>query len=256
MSKKKTFNEFISEFETKFGKNKYDFDESTFVNSHTPMRCFCHVKDKNGNEHGEFWKTPKALMSNECRKCSYEKRAKNYTMTTEKFIEKAKSVHGDKYDYSKSVYVGTKQPIEIICKKHGSFFQTPNDHLSKKGCPKCNEPHLEKILEKALIDSGINFISQYRTEYLGKQSLDFYIPDKKIGIECQGKQHFGYGGWSKKYDFQRIKELDERKLNLCREHGIEIIYFAEELFAKKILLDITYKDRIITKLNDLLKLLK
>lgn len=48
--------------------------------------------------------------------------------TTEEFIEQAKNVHGDKYDYSKVVYESTQKPVEIVCKIHGNFLQRPLDH--------------------------------------------------------------------------------------------------------------------------------
>lgn len=61
------------------------------------------------------------------------------SFTTEKFIEKAIEIHGDKYDYSQTLYVFAKQPVRIICKKHGAFEQRPNDHINKKtGCPSCS----------------------------------------------------------------------------------------------------------------------
>ena len=59
------------------------------------------------------------------------------TLTTEQFIERARKIHGDRYDYSKVVYVNNHTKIEIICSEHGSFFQKPNGHLSKNGCLLC-----------------------------------------------------------------------------------------------------------------------
>ena len=59
-------------------------------------------------------------------------------LTNDEFIKKAKKVHGDKYDYSKSNYISVHDKISIICKKHGIFYQTPNSHVSDNhGCPKC-----------------------------------------------------------------------------------------------------------------------
>lgn len=65
--------------------------------------------------------------------------------TTEQFIEQAKIIHGDKYDYSKTVYQNCKNKVCIICNNvdefgniHGEFWQTPDNHInSKQGCPKC-----------------------------------------------------------------------------------------------------------------------
>lgn len=58
-------------------------------------------------------------------------------ITTDIFIERAKTVHGDKYDYSKSIYTGTHNKLCIICPKHGEFWQTAHNHIDGHGCPKC-----------------------------------------------------------------------------------------------------------------------
>lgn len=50
-------------------------------------------------------------------------------LTTQEFIEKAKSIHGDKYDYSKAIYTTAKKKLIIICPIHGEFEQTPDGHL-------------------------------------------------------------------------------------------------------------------------------
>ena len=57
--------------------------------------------------------------------------------TREEFIEDAKKVHGDKYDYSKVEYVNIKTKVCIICPIHGEFWQTPDDHISGRGCMLC-----------------------------------------------------------------------------------------------------------------------
>jgi len=65
-------------------------------------------------------------------------------LTTEKFIKKAREKHGDKYDYSKTIYRGSKTKSTIICPKHGEFQQRPADHL-RYDCRKCGiESRVEK----------------------------------------------------------------------------------------------------------------
>lgn len=59
-------------------------------------------------------------------------------LTTQEFIEKAKKVHGDKYDYSKVKYVNSVTKVCIVCPIHGEFWQTPNIHLFNHGCQKCS----------------------------------------------------------------------------------------------------------------------
>ena len=57
--------------------------------------------------------------------------------TTEEFIELARQVHGDKYDYSKTVYLNKRSKVIITCPIHGDFEQNAHSHLNGRGCPKC-----------------------------------------------------------------------------------------------------------------------
>lgn len=58
-------------------------------------------------------------------------------VTNKTFIEKAKSVHGNKYDYSIVNYITSKTKVDIVCSKHGVFSQRPNCHLNGAGCKLC-----------------------------------------------------------------------------------------------------------------------
>jgi hypothetical protein len=71
-------------------------------------------------------------------------------LTKEIFVERAIKVHGDSYDYSKAIYTYYNRKLEIICKKHGSFFQQPNNHIfSKQGCKLCGNIKLSEKLSKS-----------------------------------------------------------------------------------------------------------
>ena len=58
-------------------------------------------------------------------------------VTTESFIINSKLIHGNKYNYSLVNYYKAKIKVKIMCKEHGVFEQTPNNHLNGKGCPLC-----------------------------------------------------------------------------------------------------------------------
>src|SRR5690606_9931991 len=58
-------------------------------------------------------------------------------VTTEEFIERARKVHGDKYDYSLVDYIKNNIKVCIICPEHGEFWQVPSSHTSGLGCKKC-----------------------------------------------------------------------------------------------------------------------
>lgn len=85
--------------------------------------------------------------------------------TTEDFIKEAINVHGDEYDYSKSNYQGTNTKIEIICNKHGSFFQTPKNHLKGQGCPECGKLQISISETKPFIQFLKEAFSVHKQKY-------------------------------------------------------------------------------------------
>ena len=77
-------------------------------------------------------------MTVRCGPCGRRKIWEGRATTTKSFIAKAKAVHGEKYDYSKSIYTGTHEKLTIICPEHGAFEQAPTNHIdSKQGCMTC-----------------------------------------------------------------------------------------------------------------------
>jgi very-short-patch-repair endonuclease len=67
-------------------------------------------------------------------------------------------------------------------------------------------------------------------DWLGKQSLDFFLSDCKVGIECQGSQHFIEDKFMKELEI--IKSRDLKKKQLCKENGVKLIYFLDKRFNK------------------------
>ena len=201
-------------------EGKYDYSNVDYVNSKTKVCIICP-------EHGEFKQIPNShLNGNGCPKCSSV-----YVPTTEEWIVSARKVHGDKYDYSKVKYINANTKVCIICPEHGEFKQRPSVHLSDKGCPKCNLSHLERSVKHYLDDIGITYDYQKHFDWLGLQSLDFYLPDYNVGIECQGEQHFfpvDFAGegveWACK-EFDKTVSRDKKKKKLCEKHGVKLLYF-------------------------------
>lgn len=67
-------------------------------------------------------------------------------MSQETFIARARNVHGDKYDYSKTVYQDMRSKILIVCPRHGEFWQRAQSHILGNGCPECkHEKHIERF---------------------------------------------------------------------------------------------------------------
>ena len=125
-------------------------------------------------------------------------------MNTEKFIEKAKQIHGDKYDYSLTNYTDYKTPVTIICKIHSTFVQTPTSHLCKKrGCQTCanigNGYQRRKTKEQFIIDAQYKFGNSfdYSKVIYNTQKDEVIIICNKCNKEFKKKpvNHLSGGGW-------------------------------------------------------------
>lgn len=111
--------------------DKYDYSKVVYVKSDVKVEIVC-------KEHGSFWQMPMYHAQGVgCPKCANEENAKTRTKDLQHYLSKAKEVHRDKYDYSKVVFVERGSKVEILCKVHGSFWQTFSSHLQGCGCPKC-----------------------------------------------------------------------------------------------------------------------
>lgn len=166
----------------KMHNNKYDYSKVVYLHSQSKITVICP-------EHGEFKQTPAShLNGNGCSLCMY----KNKKLTTEEFIQKATEVHGEKYDYTKSVYTHTRNKIIITCCEHGDFLQIPNSHLSNKsGCPGCNSSKGELAIQDILEKHQIQKEKEYKIpEVADNFEYDFYLPEYNLLIEFQGIQHY------------------------------------------------------------------
>jgi len=230
-SRKKDVNKFIEEARKVHG-NKYDYSKVEYKGANTKVCIVCP-------EHGEFWQTPaNHLFGKGCRKCTGR-----YFLTTKEFIEEARKVHGDRYDYSKVEYKGMFRKICIICPEHGEFWQKPIKHLLGQGCYVCKQSHIETEIYSLLKRNSIKFIQQKKFDWLGNQSLDFYLPDYKIAIECQGIQHFEPTPFFGDIEgFKKQIERDKKKKMLCNENGIKLFYYTNiseyKTVTKKDLVDL------------------
>jgi hypothetical protein len=240
--KRKKLNVFLEEAKKIHG-DKYDYSKVEYINDSTKVCIICPV-------HGEFWQTPKQhLKGCECRKCANAITAINRRKTLENFVKDAKKIHGDRYDYSKVEYKNSYKRVCIICPTHGEFWQTPHEHLKGCGCPICNSSHLEKEIIDFLNKNNIVFETQKNFEWLGKQRLDFYLPDYNIAIECQGLQHFeniSFFGGENAYFYR--KKMDEKKRILCEKNNVKIFYYSK--------LGIDYPYKVYENFDEMLKKIK
>lgn len=119
---------------TKIHNNFYSYDKVVYTNNKTKVIITCPI-------HGDFLQAPTEHINAKqgCKQCGTNKVAVKQTYTTGTFIEKANQIHKDLYDYSNTIYQKFDIPVEIICKKHGPFWQKPGYHLGGSGCQECGK---------------------------------------------------------------------------------------------------------------------
>lgn len=181
-SRRSTKDEFISKAKEIHG-DKYDYSKVEYVNSITPVTLICRVC---GNE---FKQRPSnhINMRNGCPFCSG-----TLKKTTEQFIEEARKIHGNKYDYSKVEYTGNKNDVCIICHEkdengveHGEFIQQALTHLQGHGCSKCSNRYkrnTEEFIQKA------NTIHHNLYDY---SKVNYNGSHNKVTIICHKKDKNG-----------------------------------------------------------------
>ncbi len=179
-SKKKTTEEFIED-SRKIHQDTYDYSKTEYINNQTKVTIICA-------KHGEFLQIPSSHIYKKagCPRCGTEKRTNKVRKSQKNFIEDARLIHKNTYDYSKVKYVSSFKKIEIICIRHGEFWQEPSYHLSGKGCREC---YIEKLREKNTTRKSVEvFIKE--AKILHKNTYDYskvkYINNKiKVEIICK-----------------------------------------------------------------------
>lgn len=218
-----TQEEFISRARKVHG-DKYSYDIVEYKGRKTKVIIGCPV-------HGMFHQTPdNHLAGYGCNACGYDATSKKNTRSQEHFETAARKVHGNKYDYSKADYRHGKSPVEIICPKHGSFWQRPNGHVdSGHGCPQCssgNTSRAESDIVKMLEDIGVAGWQTNVRDVIAPYELDIYNEDCGVAVELNGEYwHTERSGKDKKYH--------ENKRAMCEEKGILLMQFGWQEWIRK-----------------------
>ena len=218
----------------------YDYSKVDYIGCNNEVCIICP-------KHGEFWQKPSThLRGHGCQKCGHIK--STTIQSQEKWIEKAKKVHNEKYDYSKVEYIGWDQKVCIICPEHGEFWQTAVYHLKGRGCPLCGSNKLteNEFVEKAIKVHGntydysnLNYVNMStRARIICQSHGEFYqVPSyhllgngcpmcssekirKRKVVEFKNKLHEKYG------DLFLFNEEEyvggETKITfICKKHGTE-----------------------------------
>ena len=152
--------------------NKYTYDKVVYTKASEKVIITCPI-------HGDFEQRASThLKGSGCQLCGVITASLKHRNSTESFILKARKIHGNKYDYSKTMYERYDKKVIIICPEHGEFLQTPGTHLDNSGCNLCaisKSPQMN-------IKSADTFI-----EDCFKAHGSFYDYSKAVYLGCNTK---------------------------------------------------------------------
>lgn len=152
----KTTETFLEEARNKHG-DQYDYSKIEYKSNKTPVIIICPV-------HGTFKQKPydHCTKGHGCPKCGNKRISKIRTKDLSWFLERAKETHGERYNYSKTIYHGIHTKVTITCPDHGDFIQTPGSHYNGSGCTQCGDQRSadakkkdrDEIIRRARITHG------------------------------------------------------------------------------------------------------
>lgn len=174
----KSNEEFIEKLKKARG-DKYDYSKVEYNGTHKKICIICP-------EHGEFWQEAgHHLKGSECPECSKNIRKNKTKLSQEEFIERAKQVHGDKYDLSKANYINAYTKVCIICPIHGEYWTTPNNFLKGCGCRECMKDEYRLGTDEFIKKS--NIIHNFKYDY---SKVNYKGYNDKVCIICQKHGEF------------------------------------------------------------------
>lgn len=212
----KGLEEFIMQSRSKFG-DKFDYSKASYVNNKTKLILVCPI-------HGEFHISPDSHLKSltGCKKCGNDLARKAVAKDKAHFLAKARKVHGDKYNYDNFEYVNWHTPGYVTCPVHGDFLVNACNHITNgSGCPKCVHQisKWEQEVYDFIVSEGIA-AEQSNREILDGREIDIYIPEKNIGIECDGLR------WHN--ETRKDKNYHLNKTNECAKKGVRLIHIFED----------------------------
>ena len=170
---------------------KYDYGAAKFIGRDDPVRIVCP-------DHGVFSQTPRVHMRGHgCPECGRMKLSEQFSLGVDEFIRRAHEIHGHKFDYSNVEYVNKETPVDIVCPVHGSFEQTPGNHIyGEKGCAQCanNVPLTNTVFVERAKKMHGDFYDYSHVEYVdNRTNIKFVCPEHGAFEQSPGGHLSGRG---------------------------------------------------------------
>lgn len=240
---KEYLKEYLNEC-SKIHNFKYKYTKISQVNSaKDQVTIIC-------NQHGEFiQKLYHHKEGHGCKECQKETLRKLKAFSLENFQKQLDQKFGPIYQIL-TPYINNHTKIKCKCLKCNQIFERiPSTIINGVGCTNCFSSKLEQSIAKILNESKIQFTREKIFPWLPKKRFDFYLPEYNVCIECHGEQHFipknFFGGV---LGLEKIQSNDLLKYNACKNHKIDIFYFAEKQHS--------YFSNVFTSTEELLQAIK
>lgn len=126
-------------------KDTYDYSLVEYKTTKDKVIIICKL-------HGEFQQSPEKHIHRKqgCPVCASFKSKNIQIKSQETVLQQFIETHGSRYDYSLVNYTGAHVKVDILCKEHGVFKQTPNSHVKGSNCPLCANQAAKDTLESFL----------------------------------------------------------------------------------------------------------
>ena len=230
----------------KVHRNKYDYTKVKYSNSMEEVIIKCKI-------HGEFKQKPvKHLCGQGCPKCTH-----NARVTQNDFINRAKILHNNKYNYDSVVFTTVNNEVRINCPIHGEFKQKAVVHLNGSGCKLCGNVRISNILADSnshlrgagcpkcsnTVSKGESSIAEWLSEVHEEKvltsvknkiyneitgrflELDIYLPRHGLAIE--------YNGVYRHSEHSKGQKYHQEKACLCYAKDIRLLQFWDHDVVKK-----------------------
>ena len=198
--------------------DRYDYSEVRYTTKDAPVRIICP-------EHGPFEQraADHYRRGSCCPNCAQLARNEKQTYTLQQFKDMARAIHGDRYDYSLAEYEGSNTNIQIICAKHGPFWQLPMVHWIGGNCPKCaqcsSKPEEELLELLRCWRPDLQWLERNR-KLIRPKELDIYCPELGLALEFNGSV------WhSEKFQANRL--YHRQKSLACAARGVKLLHIWE-----------------------------
>lgn len=202
--------------------NRYNYSDANYISTSKDVTIKC-------KDHGPYIQNAGVHMRGHgCKICASNLVSHHNTYSTEQFISKSIDVHHNLYDYSKTIYRGSREYVSITCKKHGEFEQIAYFHLAGNGCPDCG---ISKTTVKSKAEYEIiEFIKSlgitdviHSDRSLGFE-IDVLVPKHNLAIEYNGV----YWHSSNTISRDTIHKLQHiTKTEKCSKQGIQLLHILD-----------------------------